>query len=198
MTPPLASTGWRVEQGNPVIVPYRPHSWHYNHKFTTGSSGEMPTQAAIVKYIHDAFNVKEVCLGGHSGGGNVAMYVAKESPRLMPSLKVRAVRGSSSALATREWYRKQFGYRPETHPWVLRHYNPIDDIGKMPNVPIIFVYDFDDDKMGPFGIVPYEQAAAEMGLDFNLVEVNVLNPHQTEWALGQELRKSKNGRYRCF
>ena len=190
----LANRGWRVEQGNPVIVLFRPHSAEKRHR---RSFRELNTQMAAVKYIHEVWNVNQLCLGGHSSGGTIAMAVAQELPHLMPSLRVRSVRIASSLLAVKNSYRKQWRQDPPPRR-AYSQYDPIDYVRKLsPEIPVLIVYDFDDRVMEPNGFMPYVDKARELGLDVHLEEVDVHPPHSTEWVLGQELKKSKNERYRC-
>ena len=192
----LAQRGWRVERGNPVIVPYRPHSAKRQHR---RSFKEIATQMALMKYLHQEFGVEEVCLGGHSGGGLVAVALGQELPHALPGLKVRAIRVASTKLAVKNHYRRHEGGLPRDGR-AFRQYDPIDHIGKLPSeTPVVFVHDFDD-KVADYqsGMVPYLNKAEKLGLDVRLIEVNASPPHSTERSLGSELIKSENEKYRCF
>ena len=192
----LAELGRRVEKkGRPVVVPYRPHGPEKKHR---RSFREMHTQLAMVKYLYQ-LGVREVCLGGHSSGGVIAMYMAQELPSVLPDLKVHAVRISSPLLAVKNHYRKQYNQNPPP-PRAYRQYDPIDHIAKLPaTTKVIVVYDPKDRVLERSGVLPYINKAKKMDLDVRLVKVNaVFSPyHGTERLLGSELTKKENKRYRC-
>ena len=191
----LAQRGRRVERGNPVIVPYRPHSAEKQHR---RSFKEIATQMALIKYLHQEFGVEEVCLGGHSSGGLVAVALGQELPHALPGLKVRAIRVASPVLAVKIFYRLQWGGLPKDGR-AFRQYDPIDHISKLPSeTPVVIVYDYDDEDVQDVAVVPFVKKAEKLGRDVRLVEVDAHPPHSTERSLGEELIKSKNEKYRCF
>ena len=193
----LAERGRRVEkEGRPVVVPYRPHGSEKKH---LRSLREMHTQLAMVQYLYEKLGVREVCLGGHSSGGVIAMYMAQELPSILPDLKVHAVRIASPVLAVKNRYRKQHNQNPPPRR-AYQQYDPIDHITKLPaTTKVIVVYDLKDRMVEISGVLPYINKAKKMGLDVQLVKANaVFSPyHGTERLLGSELAKEENKRYRC-
>ena len=184
----LIGEAFWVDSERPIAV-RRPHS---GSKYQWRQNDEIRLQLALVDYLSRTFGIKKFNLTGHSGGGLVAIAVAQERPNLTAMVGL-----ASPKLAVRDHYiYHEGGSTPGRYG---TQYDPIYHIGKLsPEIPVFIVYDSRDQVVKIYGVTPYAETAAKLGLKVKLVfvQTNDYPHHYTQWRLGNHLQKSENHDFR--
>ena len=184
----LIREAFRVDSYRPIAV-RRPHS---GNKYQWRQNDEIRLQLALVDYLSLTFGIKKFNLTGHSGGALVAIAVAQERPNLTAMAGL-----SSPKLAVKDHYLYHEGGSIPGRYWT--QYDPIYHIEKLSaEIPILIVYDSRDQIVQIYGVTPYTEKAAKLGLKVKLVlvQTNDYPHHYTQWRLGKHLKKPENHDFR--
>ena len=177
----IMNVAWRLFDDLDLIMVIRPHS---GSKYNWRQLSEVQLHIALVEYIVQAFQVQKFNLYGHSGGGLIAIAIAKERPDLTATVGL-----ASPKLAVREHYLRHEGGVPSRY---RGQYDPLRHIDKLsPEIPVMVVYDDEGDRdVKPGGVLPYLNKARELGLKVRWFRSRA--GHYTTQHLGWALRKPEN------
>ena len=161
------------------IAVVRPHG---NNKYHWRSLSEIRLQLALLEYIRRNFGVEKFNLYGHSGGGTVAIAMAQERPSLAATVGLAA-----PLLSRKEHYYRRDGRIPGR---AYRQYDAIDHLEKLPDIPVMVVYDpTNDRKVLSYGVVPYIKKALQLGKKVKYFKSH--SGHYNIDVLGWHLRRNQ-------